>query len=119
MQKMGTDEGKGAYPEHGHHQHRHSDTDIIGADRTAYSGPLSGPLNKRGGRKSARFNLPDAAGGNAGGDDDQAYVEIMPDVPDNSAEEHSVKAASEGQIEDPEPTLLAKGLDKRSSFRAS
>ncbi|XP_057480498.1 respiratory burst oxidase homolog protein C-like [Actinidia eriantha] len=119
MQKVGTDDGKGAYPEHGHHQHRHSDTDIIGADRTAYSGPLSGPLNKRGGRKSARFNLPDAAGGSAGGGDDQAYVEITLDVRDDSVAVHSVKAAGGGEIEDPELTLLAKGLEKRSSFRTS
>ncbi|PSR89389.1 Respiratory burst oxidase protein like [Actinidia chinensis var. chinensis] len=119
MQKMGTDDGKGAYPEHGHHQHRHSDTDIIGADRTAYSGPLSGPLNKRGGRKSARFNIPDAAGGSAGGGDDQAYVEITLDVRDDSVAVHSVKAAGGGEIEDPELTLLAKGLEKRSSFRTS
>ena len=116
---MGTEDGKGAYPEHVHHQHRHSDTDIIGADRTAYSGPLSGPLNKRGGRKSARFNLPDSAGGSAGGDDDQAYVEITLDVRDDSVAVHSVKAAGGGEIEDPELTLLAKGLEKRSSFRAS
>ncbi|XP_057470526.1 respiratory burst oxidase homolog protein C-like [Actinidia eriantha] len=119
MQKMGTDDGKGAYPEHGHHQYSHSDTDSIGADPTGNSGQLSGLMNKRGDRKSARFNLPDAAGRSARGGDDQAYVEITPVVPDDSVAVHSVKAASGGQIEDPEPTLLAKGLEKRSWLRAS
>ncbi|KAG5537347.1 hypothetical protein RHGRI_024705 [Rhododendron griersonianum] len=120
MQKMGTDDGKGEYP---HHRQHHSDTEIVGADRTTYSGPLSGPLNKRGGgRKSARFNLPaDSASqsSSGGGDDDQAYVEITLDVRDDSVAVHSVKAAGGGEIEDPELTLLAKNLERRSSFRAS
>ncbi|KAE9467645.1 hypothetical protein C3L33_00437, partial [Rhododendron williamsianum] len=54
-----------------------------------------------------------------GGDDDQAYVEITLDVRDDSVAVHSVKAAGGGEIEDPELTLLAKNLERRSSFRAS
>ncbi|KAI8544132.1 hypothetical protein RHMOL_Rhmol08G0271900 [Rhododendron molle] len=124
MQKMGTDDGKGEYPDHRRHRQHHSDTEIVGADRTNYSGPLSGPLNKRGGgRKSARFNLradsSASQSSSGGGDDDQAYVEITLDVRDDSVAVHSVKAAGGGEIEDPELTLLAKNLEKRSSFRAS
>ncbi|XP_052176111.1 respiratory burst oxidase homolog protein C-like [Diospyros lotus] len=108
MQKVGVER----------HQHRHSDTEIVGSDRVAYSGPLSGPLNKKGGggggggRKSAGFDLPDAA--TSGGDDDQNYVEITLDVRDDSVAVHSVKAADGGEMEDPELSLLAKGLEKRS-----
>ncbi|CAL5373195.1 unnamed protein product [Camellia sinensis] len=119
MQKMGTDDGKGTI--NPHHRH-HSDTDIVGGDRASYSGPLSGPLNKRaGGRKSARFNLPDSAGasGSVAGDDDQSYVEITLDVRDDSVAVHSVKTAGGAEVEDPELTLLAKGLEKRSSFKSS
>ncbi|KAL7222472.1 hypothetical protein ACSBR1_024212 [Camellia fascicularis] len=120
MQKMGTDDGKGTINPHNRH---HSDTDIVGGDRASYSGPLSGPLNKRaGGRKSARFNLPDsaaAAGGSVSGDDDQSYVEITLDVRDDSVAVHSVKTAGGAEVEDPELTLLAKGLEKRSSFKSS
>ncbi|KAL7191578.1 hypothetical protein ACSBR2_023621 [Camellia fascicularis] len=120
MQKMGTDDGKGTINPHNRH---HSDTDIVGGDRASYSGPLSGPLNKRaGGRKSARFNLPDSAaagGGSVSGDDDQSYVEITLDVRDDSVAVHSVKTAGGAEVEDPELTLLAKGLEKRSSFKSS
>ncbi|KAI8018501.1 hypothetical protein LOK49_LG04G02383 [Camellia lanceoleosa] len=119
MQKMGTDDGKGTI--NPHHRH-HSDTDVVGGDRATYSGPLSGPLNKRsGGRKSARFNLPDSAGagGSVSGDDDQSYVEITLDVRDDSVAVHSVKTAGGAEVEDPELTLLAKGLEKRSSFKSS
>ncbi|CAK7344113.1 unnamed protein product [Dovyalis caffra] len=36
----------------------HSDTKLSVSERVAYSGPLSGPLNKRLRRKSVRFNIP-------------------------------------------------------------
>lgn len=95
----------------------HSDTESVGSDRVAFSGPLSGPLNKRGGRKSARFNLPESRSVGGG---DEAYVEITLDVRDDSVAVHSVKpAAGGGEIEDPEVTLLAKTLEKRSSLGSS
>ncbi|KAL3818455.1 hypothetical protein ACJIZ3_004360 [Penstemon smallii] len=93
-------------PENNHHHH--SDTEIVAGDRTSYSGPLS----KRAGRKSARFNLPDTATGNSTSDD---YVEITLDVRDDSVAVHSVKTAGGGEVEDPELALLAKGLEKRST----
>jgi len=97
-------------------------TSSSGADhRIPHSGPLSGPLNKRGGRKSARFNdsaLTSPARSSTG-DDDLTYVEITLDVRDDSVAVHSVKPAagaggSTGE-EDPEVTLLAKTLEKRSA----
>ncbi|XP_019188850.1 PREDICTED: respiratory burst oxidase homolog protein C-like [Ipomoea nil] len=107
-----------------HHRHRHSDTEIVGFDGTAsYSGPLSGPLNsKRGGKKSARFNIPEssdlaAAAAKAAGNDGDAYVEITLDVRDDSVAVHSVKAAAGG--EDPELALLARGLEKKTSLGSS
>ncbi|KAL2242796.1 UNVERIFIED_CONTAM: Respiratory burst oxidase protein C [Sesamum indicum] len=104
-------------PESKHHHH-HSDTEIVAGDRTSYSGPLSGPLNKRGGRKSARFNLPaDHSSGASPAADD--YVEITLDVRDDSVAVHSVKTAGGGEVEDPELALLAKGLEKKSSFGSS
>ncbi|CAK9163207.1 unnamed protein product [Ilex paraguariensis] len=116
---------------HHNHRHHHSDTEIN--DSTSYSGPLSGPLNKRGGRKSARFNLPDSTtanigggGGSSGGSssgsvkfNDDTYVEITLDIRDDSVAVHSVKTAGGADVEDPELTLLAKGLEKRSSFGSS
>jgi respiratory burst oxidase len=95
-----------------HHQH-HSDTEVGGVDRAGFSGPLSGPLNKRGARKSARFNVPESSS------NDDAYVEITLDVRDDSVAVHSVKTAGGADVEDPELTLLAKGLEKRSSFGSS
>ncbi|CAA7396022.1 unnamed protein product [Spirodela intermedia] len=87
------------------------------------SGPLSGPLNKRGTKKSARFNIPDHQGPSReppGGED---YVEITLDFHDDSVAVHSVKPAGGGgalEEEDPEVTLLAKTLERRSaSFGAS
>ncbi|KAG1370258.1 Respiratory burst oxidase-like protein C [Cocos nucifera] len=77
---MRTDDGRG-----GNHRSDVMETESIGSDRVPYSGPLSGPLNKRNGRRSARFNLPDSAGG--GGDDQ--YVEITLDVRDDSVAVHS------------------------------
>lgn len=112
MQKMGTGDGKDGLPE------SNRDTEIVGSDRTAFSGPL----NKRGTRKSARFNIPDDSGSSSGGGsmksrNNDDYVEITLDVGDDSVAVHSVKTA--GDVEDPELTLLAKGLEKRSSLGAS
>ncbi|KAK4410684.1 Respiratory burst oxidaseprotein C [Sesamum angolense] len=97
---------------HHHHRHRHSDTEVIGGDRTSFSGPLSGPLNKRagGGRKSPQFSLPDTPTSAAATDD---YVEITLDVREDSVAVHSVKAAGGGEVEDPGLTKL---LEKNSSF---
>lgn len=108
-----------------HHQHHHSDTDVVGGgnDRASYSGPFSGPLSKRpAGRKSARFNIPgEASGGGGGGGASSGddYVEITLDVREDSVAVHSVKAAGGGEVEDPELALLARGLEKRSSFGSS
>ncbi|XP_027125486.1 respiratory burst oxidase homolog protein C-like [Coffea arabica] len=104
------------------HYHHHSDNEIIGNDRTSYSGPLSGPLNKRTGKKSARFNIRDSAGNansSSGNNNDDAYVEITLDVRDDSVAVHSVKTADGAAIEDPELALLARGLEKKSSFGSS
>ncbi|KAK1407129.1 hypothetical protein QVD17_38740 [Tagetes erecta] len=88
-----------------------SDTEFpSAADRKAFSGPL----NKRTTRKSARFNVPEA---DSNADDD--YVEITLDVGDDTVAVHSVKTAGGGDVEDPELTLLAKGLEKRGSLGAS
>ncbi|KAL2234525.1 UNVERIFIED_CONTAM: Respiratory burst oxidase protein C [Sesamum indicum] len=97
---------------HHHHRHRQSDTEVIGGDRTSFSGPLSGPLNKRagGGRKSPQFSHPDTPTSAATADD---YVEITLDVREDSVAVHSVKAAGGGEVEDPGLTKL---LEKKSSF---
>ncbi|KAH8492711.1 hypothetical protein H0E87_022080 [Populus deltoides] len=87
----------------------HSDSEMSGSERLAYSGPLSGPLNKRPGRKSARFSIPGTTTSK-----DEQYVEITLDVRNDSVAVHSVKAAN-GVEEDPEMALLAKGLEKRSA----
>ncbi|KVH98073.1 Calcium-binding EF-hand [Cynara cardunculus var. scolymus] len=121
---MGTDDGRSGLPEnYNRHDHYHSDTEVIGVDRAAFSGPLSGPLNKRGNRKSARFNIPDGAPGSSSGsvksNNNDDYVEITLDVRDDSVAVHSVKTAGGADVEDPELTLLAKGLEKRSSFGSS
>nr|DAD30351.1 TPA_asm: hypothetical protein HUJ06_009202 [Nelumbo nucifera] len=121
MHKMGTDDGRGTLPDH------HSDTESVGSER---SSAYSGPLNKRG-RKSARFNLPESTARTISGvgrtssnsinaaPDDDAYVEITLDVRDDSVAVHSVKPAGGADAEDPELTLLAKNLEKRSSFGSS
>nr|GMC73629.1 respiratory burst oxidase homolog protein C [Ipomoea batatas] len=107
------------------HRHRHSDTEIVGFDgTTSYSGLLSGPLNnKRGGKKSARFNIPEssdlAAAAAKAGNDDDAYVEITLDVREDSVAVHSVKAAGGGGAEDPELALLARGLEKKTTLGSS
>ncbi|KAF9671803.1 hypothetical protein SADUNF_Sadunf12G0086600 [Salix dunnii] len=87
----------------------HSDSEMSGGERLAYSGPLSGPLSKRPGRKSARFTKADTTTTT-----DEQYVEITLDVRNDSVAVHSVKAAN-GVEEDPEIALLAKGLEKRSA----
>ncbi|XP_042496321.1 respiratory burst oxidase homolog protein C-like [Macadamia integrifolia] len=127
MQRMGTEDGRTTTVALGDHQ---SDTESVGSERSGYSGPLSGPLNKRG-RKSARFNLSDSSGATTTGgsssmnshhnrhDPDEAYVEITLDVRDDSVAVHSVKAAGGADSEDPELTLLAKTLEKRSSSLGS
>ncbi|PKU77282.1 respiratory burst oxidase homolog protein C [Dendrobium catenatum] len=100
----------------------HSDmveTESVGSDRVAYSGPLSGPLNRKGGKKSARFNIPESTIAGTSAADDDAYVEITLDVRDDSVAVHSVKAAAGGEIEDPEVTLLARTLEKKSSSLGS
>ncbi|KAH9705753.1 respiratory burst oxidase [Citrus sinensis] len=105
-----------------HHQHHHSDTEVLGNERIPYSGPLSGPLNKRVGRKSTKFNLATESSSGSS-PHDEPYVEITLDVRDDSVAVHSVKAAGGDHSnlqEDPEITLLAKGLEKRStSFGSS
>ncbi|XP_076939757.1 respiratory burst oxidase homolog protein C-like [Bidens hawaiensis] len=83
----------------------------------------SGPLNKRGTRKSARFNIPDDgsnSSSSAGGsmrlkNNEDEYVEITLDVGGDSVAVHSVKTAGGADVEDPELTLLAKGLEKRTT----
>ncbi|XWS51534.1 hypothetical protein CRYUN_Cryun12cG0184300 [Craigia yunnanensis] len=101
--------------DHYHHHHHHSDTEVLGTDKVPHSGPLSGPLNKRVGRKSARFNVPDSSSSK-----DDGYVEITLDVRDESVAVHSIKAANGGDLqEDPELTLLAKGLEKKSTVGSS
>nr|BAX24556.1 respiratory burst oxidase homolog protein B [Nicotiana benthamiana] len=109
---------------HPHHHHHHSDTEIIGNDRASYSGPLSGPLNKRGGKKSARFNIPESTDigtsvGTGAKSNDDAYVEITLDVREDSVAVHSVKTAGGDDVEDPELALLAKGLEKKSTLGSS
>ncbi|RZC60432.1 hypothetical protein C5167_022190 [Papaver somniferum] len=119
MQNMGTED-------------HHSDTESVGSERASYSGPFSGPLvlNKRA-RKSARFNIPGETMMNSingtgrssatnNEDDDEAYVEITLDVREDSVAVHSVKTAGGvADHEDPEVTLLARTLEKKSSFGSS
>lgn len=110
---MVTDDGRGSE----RHQPDTSsfETESVGSDRVPYSGPLSGPLNKRGTRKSARFDLPGASAKDSADDD---YVEITLDVRDDSVAVHSVKPAGGGAgggPDDPEVTLLAKTLERRSA----
>ncbi|KAK1281635.1 hypothetical protein QJS10_CPB22g00448 [Acorus calamus] len=126
MQRLGgADEMRGYYSDH----QPDYDSESVGSDRIGFSGPLSGPLsgpiNKRGGKKSARFNVPESTiiGGGGGaamaGAEDDAYVEITLDVRDDSVAVHSVRPAGGGEAEDPEVTLLARTLEKRSSLGSS
>ncbi|XVF11336.1 hypothetical protein REPUB_Repub08aG0018600 [Reevesia pubescens] len=90
----------------------HSDTEVSGTDKVPHSGPLSGPLNKKVGKKSASFNVSDSSSSK-----DDGYVEITLDVRDDSVAVQSVKAANGGDLqEDPELTLLARGLEKKSTM---
>ncbi|MFS7963972.1 putative NAD(P)H oxidase (H(2)O(2)-forming) [Helianthus anomalus] len=97
----------------------HPDTELYGADRKSFSGPL----NKRTTRKGARFNLPEDGGSNSSGSlrsrNNDDYVEITLDVGDDSVAVHSVKTAGGADVEDPELSLLAKGLEKRTSLTTS
>lgn len=79
------------------------------SERTAYSGPL----NKRATRKSSSFGV--SGGSTSGKSSDEAYVEIVLDVRDDSVAVHSIKDADGQDVEDPEVTLLSKGLEKKSS----
>ncbi|WOL02532.1 respiratory burst oxidase [Canna indica] len=112
MQRMGTDDD-------GYQASERVETESVGSDRVPYSGPLS----KRGSRKSARFNLPpSASASSSAGGDEEAYVEITLDVRDDSVAVHSVKPAggSGADVEDPEVSLLARTLEKRpASFGSS
>lgn len=122
---MRSEDWRGAYSEN------NSDTESVGSDRTAFSGPLgsggggaaaAAPLNKRrSSKKSARFNIPPETVINSGATDDDpsSYVEITLDIrDDNSVAVHSVQGANE----DPEFALLTKTAlesNNSSSFRSS
>lgn len=114
MKKMRSEESRGGYNEN------NSDTESIGSDRSAFSGPLA---NKRASKKSARFNLPPEAAitSSSNNNDDGGYVEITLDIRDDSVAVHSVQGAL--YHEDPELSLLAKKTleinNKSSSFRSS
>lgn len=114
MKKMRSEEGRGGYIEN------NSDTESIGSDKSAFSGPLA---NKRASKKSARFNLPSEAAvtSSSNNNDDGGYVEITLDIRDDSVAVHSVQGAL--HHEDPELSLLAKKTleinNKSSSFRSS
>ncbi|KAF9620497.1 hypothetical protein IFM89_013114 [Coptis chinensis] len=121
MQRTGSDhqERKGALI-----HDRNSETESDGI-------PHSGPLNKKGGRKSARFIVPETTKTVRSGSsssfsrssvavDQEDYVEITLDVRDDSVAVHSVKTAGGADMnEDPEVTLLARTLEKRTSFGSS
>ncbi|KAL1068792.1 hypothetical protein V6Z11_D12G221500 [Gossypium hirsutum] len=107
MEKMSSEDGV-RY----HHRHHYSDTDVLGSEKVPHSGPLSGPLNKKvaAGKKTAHFNIPDSSSSK-----DDRYVEITLHVTADSVAVQSVKAANGGDLqEDPELSLLAKGLEKKS-----
>ncbi|TYJ06091.1 hypothetical protein E1A91_A12G209500v1 [Gossypium mustelinum] len=108
MEKMSSEDG-----DRYHHRHHYSDTDVLGSEKVPHSGPLSGPLNKKvaAGKKTAHFNIPDSSSSK-----DDRYVEITLDVTADSVAVQSVKAANGGDLqEDPELSLLAKGLEKKSN----
>ncbi|KAK8657857.1 hypothetical protein V6N13_036076 [Hibiscus sabdariffa] len=94
-------------------RHHYSDSDVLGSDKVPHSGPLSGPLNRRvAGKKTAQFNIPDSSSSRGDG-----YVEITLDVRDDLVAVQSVKAANGGDLqEDPELTLLAQGLERKSNM---
>ncbi|MFS7951100.1 putative NAD(P)H oxidase (H(2)O(2)-forming) [Helianthus anomalus] len=125
MRRMSTDDGRtGLSEDYNRHVHYHSDTEVVGVDRKSFSGPMSvsGPLNKRGVRKGARFNIDGSTSGSVKSslsNNNDEYVEITLDVREDSVAVHSVKTANGVDVEDPELSLLAKGLEKRSSFGSS
>lgn len=105
---MGTDEVRRSYPDHQYHHH--SDSEIAESESIAYSGPLSGPLNKRAGMKSkyssASCNKRD--------------VEMNMGICDDSVAESVKTAAVASDLEkDPQLTLPARGPEKRTSFGSS
>ncbi|KAI3686327.1 hypothetical protein L1987_80001 [Smallanthus sonchifolius] len=59
------------------------------------------------------------AGGSVRSGNNDDYVEITLDVVEDTVAVHSVKAAGGGDVEDPELTLLAKGLEKRTTLGTS
>ncbi|KAE8703483.1 Respiratory burst oxidase-like protein C [Hibiscus syriacus] len=108
MEKMNSEDGGNFY----HHHRHYSDTDVLGSDKVPPSGTLSGPLNRKvaAGKKTAQFNIPDRTKGDG-------YVELTLDVCDDSVAVQSVKASNGGDLhEDPELTLLAKGLEKKANL---
>ncbi|XP_076933478.1 respiratory burst oxidase homolog protein C-like [Bidens hawaiensis] len=109
MRKVSSDDG-------------HSDTEAYGADRKSFSGPL----NKRTTRKTTKFNLSEdgdsgslSAGSLRSRNNNDDYVEITLDVGDDTVALHSVKTAGGADVEDPELSLLAKGLEKKTSLATS
>ncbi|XVF54815.1 hypothetical protein PTKIN_Ptkin05aG0212100 [Pterospermum kingtungense] len=92
----------------------HSDTEDSGVDKVPHSGPLSSePSNKRVPRKIARFSVPETSSSK----DDESCVEITLDIRDDSVAVHGVKDSNGGDLgEDSELSLLAKGLEKKSSM---
>lgn len=122
---MGMDHGaRGSYPDR--HQ---SDTEITESERTANSGRLSGPLNKRAGTKTAGFNMPySSTADNIGTSSksnivvQESYVDVDMDHHDDSVATQSVKnAAVASDLEqDTQSTFLtARGLDTRTPFGSS
>lgn len=102
--------------------HHHSDTESVGSGGSGDRASFSGPLNRRGGgKKSARFTLPDdtATSPSAAAAAVDDYVEITLDLHEDSVAVHSVRAAGGGDVEDPDLKLLARGLEKKSSFGSS
>ncbi|CAH9104657.1 unnamed protein product [Cuscuta europaea] len=101
--------------------HHHSDTEVIGADRKLYSGPL----NQRAGKRSARLNLAGDSSSSELGippakpSNEDSYVEITLDVREDSVAVHSVKTAAGADVEDPELALLARGLEKKTNLGSS
>nr|GEZ46580.1 respiratory burst oxidase homolog protein C-like [Tanacetum cinerariifolium] len=86
-----------------------------GADQKSFSGSF----NKRGSRKSTRFDdttNSSSAGGSMRSRNNDDY-EITLDVgEDDMLAVHSVKTAEGVDMDDTESTLLGKELEKRSSF---
>ncbi|XP_028770786.1 respiratory burst oxidase homolog protein C [Neltuma alba] len=102
---------------------RESDIELIGGERVPHSGPLSGPLSKRVGRKSPQFSVPEdgsSSGNKAEDGDEGTYVEVTMDIQGDSVALHSVKTVAGGNVrEDERSGLLGKGLEKKTSFGAS